>query len=265
MTVDANMRAVVDALGLPLGARVDARVPKKLLVEEGAPTLADKRAIQDGIDELQWFAACKPATIGVPSFADDMREYLEIAVVGCVFRPDAKGKPAKAVRLIELIHRAIPYPVLLVTADESGLALSAAHKRRAQNDAGRVVVDRVVATTSLRLGPGDEAEAGYLQSLALARQPRSDLCVLYASWLAWIEALNAARLTGVFTGIKDNRAIEERREALEEHKRLSQESSRLRALIARTKQIRQKVDLSNQLRLVNEKLLRQEHILRGGT
>lgn len=260
MTADAGMNAVVDALGLPPGARVDARVPKKLLVEQGAPTSADKRAIQDGIDELQWFAACKPATIAVPSFADDTREYLEIAVAGCTFRPGAN-----AARLIELIHRAIPYPVILLTAVEIGLAVSAAHKRRAQNEAGRIVIEKVVMAPGLRPQEGIAAETVFLQSLSLAHQPRSDLYVLYASWLARIEALNAARLTGVFADIEDRGAIEERREALEEHKRLSQEATRLRAQAARAKQIRQKIDLNSQLQLVNEKLSRQERILRGGT
>src|SRR3546814_20618562 len=74
------------------------------------------------------------ATIGVPAFADEERDYLEIAVIGCAFRAGAKGT-----RLIELIHRAIPYPVFLITSDEGGLTLSAAHKRKAQNEAGRVV------------------------------------------------------------------------------------------------------------------------------
>ena len=44
--------AIIAALALPPEARVDERVPKKLLVEQGAPTAADKRQIQDGIEEL---------------------------------------------------------------------------------------------------------------------------------------------------------------------------------------------------------------------
>lgn len=247
MTVGAGMTAIVDALGLPPGARVDARVPKKLLVEQGAPTSADKRAIQDGIDELQWFAACKPATIAVPAFSDDTREYLEIAVVGCAFRPDAKGKPAKAARLIELIHRAIPYPVLLITTDDSGLAVSGAHKRRAQNEARRVVIDRVVAATGLRLEPGDEAEAAFLGSLSLAQQPRTDLYALYSGWLSRIEAINAARLTGAFAATDDAGAIDRRRDALDAHTRLAKEIDTLRARAKREKQLSRRVNLNMEI------------------
>lgn len=239
MTTDADFLTIVNALGLPPGARVDSRVPKKLLVEQGAPTAADKRAIQDGIDELQWFAACKPATIGVPAFSDDTREYLEIAVVGCAFRPGAKAS-----RLIELIHRAIPYPVLLVTADESGLAVSAAHQRHAQNEAGRTVIEQVVTASGLRADAVDSVQVAFLKSLALAQQPRTDLFALYAGWIARIEAVNAARLTGAFAATDDQAAIDRRREALDAHARLTKEIEGLRAKARREKQLARRVDLN---------------------
>lgn len=249
MTADRNIRAIVDAFALPASARVDARVPKKLLVEQGAPTAADKRVIQDGIDELQWFAACKPATVGVPTFADDAREYLEIAVIGCAFRSGAKSA-----RLIELIHRAIPYPVMLVTADEAGVSLSAAHKRHAQNEAGRIVIDNVVAAPGLRPAMANGAEAALLKSLALAQQARSDLCALYSGWIARIEAFNAARLTGAFAATDDQEAIDRRREALDAHATLTKEIEGLRAKAKREKQLSRRVDLNLEIQSLEANL-----------
>ena len=40
-----NVDNLIAALNLPPEARVDRRVPKTLLVENGAPTAADKRRI----------------------------------------------------------------------------------------------------------------------------------------------------------------------------------------------------------------------------
>ena len=62
MTVDD----LIQALGLPESTRLNQRVPKKLLAEHGAATAADKRQIQDGVDEIVWLAALKPHLIGVP-------------------------------------------------------------------------------------------------------------------------------------------------------------------------------------------------------
>ena len=250
MTVEPGILAILDALGLPPEARVDARVPKKLLVEQGAPTSADKRTIQDGIDELQWLAACKPSTVAVPAFADEIREYLEIAVVACAFRPSAK-----APRLIELIHRAIPYPVVLITSDEDGIAVSVAHKRHAQNEAGKMVIERVVSVTALQTERSNPNERRFLQCLALALQPRRDLCALYEGWLARIEALNAARLSGAFAAIDDAASIERRREALESHTRLTREIMGLRAKANREKQLNRRVDLNLEIRRLEAEIV----------
>lgn len=247
MTASSAMLTVVEALGLPPEARVDARVPKKLLIEQGAPTAADKRAIQDGIDELQWFAACKPTTIGVPTFADEVREYLEIAVVGCAFRESAGGKPAKASRLIELIHRAIPYPVLLLTSDQDGVTVSAAHKRRSQNETARVVIDGVVAATGLHPDKAEPLEQSFLASLALTQQPRRDLAALYEGWLARVEALKASRLTGIYASTDIAEAIEQRRQALDASTQLTRQITGLRAQAKREKQLNRRVDLNVQI------------------
>jgi hypothetical protein len=238
-----SLSEVVSALDLPPGALVDQRVPKKLLLEHGAPTAADKRAIQNGVGELQWIAALKPNTIGVPAFSDATREYLEIAVVGVAFRSGAK-----APRLVELIHRAIPYPVLLMTSDEQGLVLSVAHKRHAQNEAGKVVVEGVIATAPLKLGTLSASERAFFDSLALGKLKSRDLFTVYESWAARIEALKAAHMTGVFAATNDAQVIERRRLALETHARLTREAAGLRTKAARQKQMSRKVELNLEIR-----------------
>ena len=110
---------LLTALDLPAATRVDQRVPKKLFLENGAPTAADRRAISDGVEECRWVAALKPHTVGVPAYRDAQREYLEIAVLHTTVR--AGTSAAQLARLAELTHRAIPYPVvLLLDAPEGG-------------------------------------------------------------------------------------------------------------------------------------------------
>jgi hypothetical protein len=237
-----DMLGIVDALGLPADARIDARVPKKILAEQGAPTAADKRAIQDGIDELQWLGVCKPTTIGVPAYADDIRQYLEIAILACAFRP-----AAKAARLIELIHRAVPYPVVLVTKDNAAICLSVADKRAAQNEADKVVVERVVVAEVLGPLCATAEMQPFLDSLALAKQPLGNLYTLYAGWSARLEAWNAAQLSGAYAPTDDFSTVERRRSALDTHAILSKEVIGLRARARREKQMHRRVDLNLQI------------------
>ena len=246
MSQSTDFGSVLESFGLPLNARLNMRVPKRLLVEQGAPTAFDKRIIMDGIEELQWFAACKPATIGVPTFKDDTREYLEIAAVGCVFRPEAK-----TTRLIELIHRAIPYPVLLINTDSGGMALSLAHKRLAEREAGRVVIDRVVTTGPIGSSAVDHA---FLASLALVRQPRHNMHTLYDGWLTRVEALQAARVSGVYLASDDQDVVRRRRDALESHAQLLREIASLRVKAEREKKMKGRVDLNMQIKCLEAAL-----------
>lgn len=122
---------LLSLLALPPESRVDQRVPKKLLLEQGLPTAADKRAVQEGVEELLWVAALKPETIGVPAYRDEAREYLEIAVLALSLRAQAKVS-----RLVELLHRAVPYPVLLVVEQTRGAGLACAPRGGQRGDKG---------------------------------------------------------------------------------------------------------------------------------
>ena len=77
---------VIAALALPADTRVERRVPKKLLLEQGAPTARTSGKSRKVSRMLPWVAALKPNNIGVPAFRDDVREYLEIAVLTVTLR-----------------------------------------------------------------------------------------------------------------------------------------------------------------------------------
>ena len=238
---------VIAALCLPADARVDQRVPKKLLVENGAPTAADKRQINDGIEELHWLAALKPATIGVPIFRDDNREYLEIAVLSLTLRAGAK-----APRLTELIHRAIPYPVFLIQSQPGVLVLSLAHLRWSQGQSGQTVLDGPLITATV--DAETPATDAFLASLNVTSQPRQHLHALYQGWMERFEAHAAARLTGSFTPAPDAAAAERRRAALAEHERLTREMTSLRARAGKESQLNRRVELNLQLKQLESRL-----------
>ncbi len=81
---------ILDALAIPPDSRINQRIPKKLLSDQGGKTASDRRNIQDGVEELLWVAALKPINIGVAAFRDQIREYVEIAILTVQFRESAK-------------------------------------------------------------------------------------------------------------------------------------------------------------------------------
>lgn len=240
---------VVDALQLPPSCRVDQRVPKKMLVEHGAPTAADKRLLTDGIEDVQWIAALKPGTVAIPEYCGEGREYLEVAVLSVQTRA-THGKASQVQRLAELVHRAVPYPVLLIQGlagpSAGRLALSLTHKRAAQNEMGKVVLDGEMIGFDLNdaRGPVSPITALLLAALAVSRQPHRDLMALYQGWMDCLTAAEAARVTGSFRLASDTGQAATQREALRTCQRLEQEEARLRNLAAKERQIARQVELN---------------------
>ena len=236
---------LIEALDLPAGSRVDQRVPKKLLLENGAPTASDKRILSDGIEELHWLAALKPTTIGVPEFRDDVREYLEVAVLRLTLRA-----AAKATRLVELVHRAVPYPLLMLTEQGEGFGLSAAHKRWSQGETGKTVLEGDVVVAEWGAENDGERWPAFHDALALGKQPRTTLYSLYQGWIDTLLALQAARITGAFAVAVDSEHAALRRDAIQECVRLDGEVARLRATAAKEKQMSRRVQLNLELKRV---------------
>jgi hypothetical protein len=256
---------LIAALALPASCRVDQRVPKKMLIENGAPTAADKQLLNDAIEEIQWIAALKPNTVGVPDYRDAEREYLEVAVLSVATRgaqaaadgelpaatANTNAKPVNTTRLAELVHRAVPYPLLLL-ATPQGLFVSMAHKRWAQNEAGKVVLDGAVNTIA---AAGDLSPAHpFMQGLPLARQPQATLMALYQGWLDCLTALQVARYTGTFKAVDDPAQAATRRAALGECQRLEQEATSLRKQAVSERQMARQVDLNLALKRVQADL-----------
>lgn len=262
-----SAQTLIDALCLPESCRVDQRVPKKLLLENGAPTAADKRLITESIEEIQWVAALKPNTIGVPDYRDALREYLEIALLAVTVR--GVVKPSSCLRLAELVHRAVPYPLMLLLIEGQSLTLSLAHKRWAQNEADKMVLDgNLISVTMLaplpKVNAADssytdptavaDGESAFLQSLSVTLQPQATLHALYQGWVDCVQALLAARLTGNYQVPTTPEQAVARRQALADCERLEAEVSRLRAQALGVKQLARQVELNLTLKRVQAEL-----------
>ena len=244
-----SLDRVIAALAIPEDARVDRRVPKKLLVEQGAPTAADKRQIQDGVEEISWVAALKPINIAVPVFRDEVREYLEIAVLTASLR--ASAKPT---RLLELIHRAIPYPLVLLAAQWETVSLSLAHKRWSHGETGQVVIEDLYPTMPFRPDTPTAQEASFLGSLAVSNLPAQNLFALYQGWIDRVVALEASQITGKFALPDSTERASELRDHLNIHTELQRKLGVLRSQAQKEKQINRRVELNLEIKRLESKL-----------
>ena len=234
---------LIEALGLPPEAIVDKRIPKSNMLEHARLSAADRRLITAEVDELRWEASLKDTTVAISAFSDDEHEYSEIVVLYARLRLQAKAS-----RINLLIHRAVPYPVVLVSGHNGAATLSLATKRRSLNEANALVVEGEPTEATLTTDSNPAVQRPFLDALALSRHPRRTFRGLYERWIEAIEAFHAARITGTFELPSSPEYAASRRNALLQYARLEEELTHLRAQAASEKQMQRQIDLNDRIR-----------------
>ena len=243
--------ALIAAFALPAGP-TPRRVPKASLSDH-APTAADRRLIDKALVRLDWVAGLTPAGVGVPAGEADG---LTIDTVNLLA---ATTRGAMPQRLAEIIHRAIPKPVILIHTDESGgtVSLSLAPKRAAEREAGRVVTIEVHDS-----GPLTPIDAGFVETLALSTLPTRDLAALYAGLIERMEALAAARIAGrAFRLAASVQEAAKWRDAMRECCTLNAEIAAMSAVIQKEQQLARRVEAGEAVRLAKISLDKTKTLL----
>lgn len=262
--VDLSSEQLIAALRLPAESNVGQRVPKKMLAENlasrGTATSADRKLLQEQIDEVTWVAALKPSNAGIPVYQDEVRSYLELAVLSVRLRQGSQRNPNPAkvspsvARLAELVHRAIPYPVLLVLDDDASLYLSLVHIRWAQKEADKAMLDGDLiqgvfvhnGSTAASVMDAGTVNA-FIDAMDLSKQPRADLLTLYQGWMDTLSAWQAAAVTGRFECVSTQQATA-RRSALRRCHELDAQINSLRTAASKEKQMNRQVAANLELK-----------------
>ncbi|WP_440997537.1 DUF4391 domain-containing protein [Arhodomonas sp. SL1] len=243
------MQRFYDRLALPEACHLGKRVYKKLFFDNAELSAADRRAFTDDVETVTWQYTIKPSTLPVSVYQDDERDYPELAVVEAELR-----SPRRAQRLAELIHRAIPYPLLLVLVHNGRLAVSTAHKRASRAEHGATVAEALLLTRWLDAEAPEDVEAAFLESLAVDKLPRSHLYALYDGWHQRLLALACARLTGEFHVPTRAEHQQARRDRLTECHRLEGEIARLRAEIKQETRFNRQMELNTRIKQLEQQL-----------
>lgn len=236
---------LADAFALQPG-KAPQRVAKATLSDH-VPTAADRRLIDQKLARLEWLAGLNTTSTGIPTGSADGLAVPTINLMA------ARSRGAMPPRLADIIHRAIPVPVILLHEDEAGGAgagLSVAPKRAAEREAGRVVTTAVFDT-----GPLTTADQTFIAELALSRLPDRDLAALYTGLIERVEALLAARVVQrPFRLPSGPDEISGWREALAAAKELEAEIASLSAAIRKESRLAAKVELGEKARLAKKRL-----------
>lgn len=198
-------------MALPDSAYLGTRLTKKMLIESAAhnetPLSAqEKQLISDVIQSVEWRYTLKPDTINIAPLVTELVEYPEIAIVHLLLKPQSevsdKALSGSFSKLARLLHKLIPYPLILVGEHQKSLALSLADKRINQADKTKLVIEHCYCTPWFELTPPHTLSSStinqraFLLDFSLKNASKLNYYEQYQDLMAMLIALQASEVTG---------------------------------------------------------------------
>lgn len=240
-------------MGIPDTCFIGQRVYKKHFYDRARLTGADKKALSEDVELITWRYSLKASTIAIAPYEDGIREYEEIAFLHVDLR-----SPRRIGRLADIIHKAIPYPVVIVFQHDPGesddgysgayWAISVAPKRLNQSGGDGLVVEEVLTTAWMAPDVATPWARGFLHHVRLQNLPQNHFYELYTAMVDRIRALAWAEVTEHFTVASTEAARERQRERMDKYRALEAEVARLRATMKRETQFNRKVELNMKIK-----------------
>lgn len=241
----AAIEYIWNAISFPEAALLGKRVPKKQFLESGELVAGDKKLFRENVKTVYWEYTLKSSTCPVLPFRDNEREYLEVAVLQVEMNSQKGHK-----RIAEIIHRVIPYPLMLGLYTETGeFALSIAPKRFSQAEHGAFVAERFYTTGWMNCDALKTQEAAFVASLAWDNMPLQNYGSLYNAWTDRFTGYECSVLSGTF-------AIGKAGDRLERLTRCREIESRISELRGQLKKaaFNRQVELNTQIKKFEQEL-----------
>ena len=254
------IEALYKKMMIPQSCRLGKRVYKKLFHENAKLSSADKKALQDDVDSIYWQYTFKPTTIPIQPYEDEQREYHEVALLQVNLK-----QTGRANQLAEIVHRAIPYPVISIflttehteytEKEKTEILISLAYKRFSKAEKDAIVAESFQATGWLDLSNSTENQAAFLKSLNISTWPHTHFFAFYKAAVDRVIALACAEQTGHYSlEIPSGLSVDDRAGRLKQVEKLQQEKSELAGKLKKEKNLGTQVQLNTRVKKITDRI-----------
>jgi hypothetical protein len=147
-------------------------------------------------------------------------------------------KSGKAVRVAELCHRAMPYPLVVVLHGGEAIMLSMAEKRCSRDGKEQVVLERVVNTDWMR----EPQLLDFCKAANFSNSRKLRFQELYLHYMNLLEVQRCALITGVFR--EDGLSPDKRRELLARLHQLEHQMMEIKAKAKRETELSRQIEFN---------------------
>jgi hypothetical protein len=184
-------------LQLPSRCLLNKKITKAFFKRNFDLTVAEKTLLDKQIATTELFGSLNPENTNINLYSADDISYNEIVIV---IANIANGNfETDHIRVAELIHKHIPYAILLCVFNDEQMVWSTFEKRINQKDINKRIIAQRHFTAIIPIHDRTALQQYFLNSLAFSGLRKTNLHELYNSYTERIFALQASYLNSTFT------------------------------------------------------------------
>ena len=247
------MEQLNNILQLPPKSLLNKKLTKAFFKRNFPLTLTERKLLDDAgiIQQMELVASIKPNNSNIAAYADETYIFEEIEIITIKLECGTAAKNGH--KVIDLIQKYIPYPILLILYDTTGFLYNTASKRVNLKENGKRTIETCLTTPWMQLDHLTSYQQLFLQQCAFEWLDKQNLQTCYQSYETNIASLQVAAITGIFTTRPIERAKADvlKMEAL---KRLEMEVAIIKKKAATETQLNTQVTLNNLVLALQQKI-----------
>ncbi|WP_281379091.1 DUF4391 domain-containing protein [Paenibacillus endophyticus] len=223
-------------LSIPKSGLVNRRIPKSMFYEQAVFSKQEKQIFTDYLDSIRIIGLLNQDVMSAQPLVSADINYTDISVLLVQIKDMEKCK-----KISKLIHKSIPYPVLMFLYNEEQVIVSTALKRIHHVKKSESVVDEIALSHEINVNGLQEADQAFVSKLHLETLPYTNFYRLYQEIHYRIKITKVIDFTGVYPVNLGAAAIILQR--LDQVLSLSEEIKKLRGQLSTEKNFAKKMDL----------------------
>lgn len=244
------MTDVLTLFALPQATELSQKIAKKHFYDDATVSKAMGARLQEEIEGIWLVRQMTPDNSQLAAVMNDAVEYGEVLFLQIQLK-ETISPNVSLIPLLEAIHKALPYPLVLVVSASWGQLLSLAEKRinQSDKDSDKLVLQEQHCTPWLT--ENLTALTDFYASLNFSSIAATELLSYYQGIIERIVQLNLSIKTGQNQFVN---AAPVGRETLKQIEALEQEIDKLRQQLGKTVEFNAKVALNMQIKRLNQQL-----------
>jgi len=183
---------------LPEKCLLNKKLTKAFFKRNFPLTLSERKMLDDAniILQMDWIASIKPQNSNIAAYIDADYAFEEIQIITAMLSDDELEQHTN--KVIDLIQKYIPYPLLLVVYDSNKCLWNTASKRIHLNDATKRTIESSLCTEWIDIDYPKENHQLFLKQCAFEYLDKHNLKTCYQSFESNITSLQAASVIGEY-------------------------------------------------------------------